>query len=454
MELRLAGGGVVRGAVIDDTADGVVLALGDRAHVFAWSEVEAGSAFRATRDLIASRRGGLEGLTAEDHLALGRFALARGNTPAAMQSFRKAKERDARVAVVVEAILQARREQQRDEAEWVEEPPGGPAARPAIKGSAEPPAPRDSGLGEWTAQLPVPSGAEFDGTAPDDALRSAVREVYLRFGQQVTEQMDGEVAFIETEHFLIWTDWSPAGRRRLADACEEMYRAQCAWFGVDPAEDVFLAKCPLFAWRSKRSFQRFARTFDGFTGENAIGYTRSIERNGHVHLVLYLGGPSREEFERFRYTLVHEGTHAFLHRFHATRLIPHWINEGMAEAMAERVLGDSCPAAEKADLIAHQYVRFDWSILPLLRSADPIGVDQYPLAASVVLYLLSRGSDRCTGLIADLKDGAAFHEALGKRYEGMTVTALEAEWRDWVRRRTPLARRGSIPFRSPSEPIR
>ncbi|MBU0717913.1 MAG: hypothetical protein KJ749_06660, partial [Planctomycetes bacterium] len=272
--------------------------------------------------------------------------------------------------------------------------------------------------------------------------------VYKNFGNAVREALGRDVTLVETDHFLIWTDWHPRNRPRLAQWGEAMYTALSRQFELDPSEQVFLAKCPIFCFRNKARFLKFARKFDGQDVKSSIGYTRSIERNGHVHVALYRRGSTEADFDRFAGTLVHEGTHAFVHRLYSTRLIPNWINEGLADAVAEQVLGDSCPNAENAALLARQYVRYDWPIEGLLHSVGPIEIHQYALAHSVVAYLQSQGAKQFAEFIRSLKEGNSVSFALAAVYDGMTLAHLEARWRASVRAAQQQGTQGGLPWKS------
>jgi hypothetical protein len=254
-------------------------------------------------------------------------------------------------------------------------------------------------------------------------------DAYRTFGEKVREVMGKDVVLLESDHFLIWTDWERKYRDRLTGWAETMDAALREQFDLRAADEVFLAKCPVFCWRSKARFQKFARYFDGYAGSNAVGYTRSIEKNGHVHVVLLRQGRKEADFDRFACTLVHEGSHAFMHRLYSTRLIPHWVNEGYAELTAERVLGEHCDAAEKAALLARQFVRYDWPLGGMLDRAAPVEVYEYPLAHSLVTYLEGLGRRRFAGFVKSLKEGRTVAEALAADYDGMTLEQLEANWR-------------------------
>jgi len=212
-----------------------------------------------------------------------------------------------------------------------------------------------------------------------------------------------------------------------------MYAALVERFDLQATDEVFLAKCPVFCWRSKARFQKFARYFDGYEGSSAVGYARSIEKNGHVHVVLVRQGRSEADFDRFACTLVHEGSHAFMHRLYSTRLIPHWVNEGYAELTAERVLGERCETAEKAALLARQFVRYDWPLGGMLESVAAIEVHEYPLAHSLVAHLEGLGRPRFAGFVRSLKEGRTTAEALAANYDGMTLAQLEQSWRSAIR---------------------
>jgi len=423
VELKLTSGGSLSGAVVafDDAA--VVVVHDGTPYAFAWLEVEPSSACVARHQLLVRGRGGEGRLTAEDHLQLGRYALARRQATLAAQSFRRAMALDGSFEIrVKDAYAQDRRRRESWRGvpdSW--EPEAAPVAWDATR--------TERSAGALDAELVLPFALT---EAVPDEVRAQVLDIYRGFGERVQEVLGGPLALVETEHFLIWTDWESRTRPALAEWCEGLYATLCALFDLAPSEPVFLAKCPVFCWQTRGRFERFARGFDGHDVTNAEGYTRSIERNGHVHVVLVRGGRSREAYDRFAATLVHEGAHAFIHRLYTPRLIPHWVNEGMAELTAERVLGERCFTAEKADLLATQYVRYNWPIEDFLSRAGPIEVFEYPLAHSVVAHLESLGRGRLAGLVRGLKEGQTLEAALAGHYQGMTLEQLEDGWRNAV----------------------
>ncbi len=428
IDVKLRTGGALTGMVVDHTDHGLVMVTDGTPYVFAWEELEADNACTTRRDLMTLERGGEDRLTSEDHLRLGRFALRHGRSGFAVRAFRQAGRLDpSSVEPAREALARFREEQ---EVEDRAEPDASDhALKPTRDEEVEPGLAEriDAELANRPALAPLPAAE----------ARKRVLGTYRKFGAKVQEVIGKDVVLVESAHFLIWTDWEPRYRDRLARWTESMYESLSEAFGLAATDEVFLAKCPVFCWRTKGRFHRFARHFDGYDVTNAIGYTRSIEANGHVHVVLLRQGRSAADFDRFAWTLVHEGTHAFVHRLFTTRLIPHWVNEGLAELTAERILGDRCPAGENAALLARQYVRYDWPIRELLRSTGPIEVYDYPLAHSIVALLEDSGRERFAGFIRDLKDGRALEDALDSSYDHLTFEELEARWRSSVHRTDP-----------------
>jgi hypothetical protein len=430
LTLKLRTGGQLTGAVLDHDKQAIVLLSENTPYVFAWSELDAGSALTAKRTLLAGQRGGIERLSADDHFSLGMFAIEHGRNDLASNEFDLARKlRPQLAAKIKEAYAQFRRAS--ESTRTIE-----PAELPVIaKFDKDDEAnPQGADRGDDANFGPSPSAYTWEQLpAASHQVRAYVREVYLRFGEKVREVMGADIRLVESDHFLIWTDWGPREQTKLTHWCESMYAALCARFGLDANEDIFLAKCPVFCFRSKARFRKFARDFDGYDAKNAIGYTRSIEQNGHVHMAFARMGSTPADYDRFACTLVHEGTHAFLHRVYGFSLLPHWVNEGYAELTAERVLGDRCPAGENATLLARQYARFDWPVGSILNRTSTIEIHEYPLAHSVVAYLEAKNPSRFANLIRDLKNGMDLKQALASNFDDLTFAGLEQNWKESIR---------------------
>ncbi|MFQ5463709.1 MAG: hypothetical protein ACE5E5_13920 [Phycisphaerae bacterium] len=350
IRLELLTGGSLDGRVVDHNEDGIVVVNGRTPYVFAWAEVETGSAYRARRDLLA-----LEGDAppASGYVQLGLFALSRNRGDLAQKAFAQVRQLDPTYAARIKTALDGfRRKRQSSRQEKKAETPPTLAEQPL-------PEPSKDETREGLFRQLAPSNAAAGAEQPSDDYRAKVAEVYEGFGRSVREHVYRGLARIESPHFLIFTDWPQREHERLQGWVEAMYQALCRRFGRDPNEPLFLAKCPVFCWQSAARFAAFARAYDGYETANTVGYTRSIAESGHVHMAILRQGRDPAAMERFAGTLVHEGTHAFLHRLYSSRLIAHWVNEGIAELTAEEILQDHYYAAEKAALLARQYIRYE-----------------------------------------------------------------------------------------------
>ena len=441
VRIKLRTGGALDGLVVDHTPHGLVVAHDNKPYVFAWKELESGSAYVVRRALLDRQRNGRENCTAEDHYRLGLFALSQDRPDLASAEFRRAGRLEAAYTTRAREAVKAHRQRTesftREEDDWSLDTDRAPGeTTDHVLGLAER---VEAGVSRSLEPAWTPHDLNVVAHQPSEDTSAAVLEVYRAFGATVQQAISKRITLVETDHFLIWTDWQKHRRPRLARWCEAMYDALCAQFQLDPHENIFLAKCPVFCFRAQPLFRRFARQFDGYDTTNSIGYTRSISANGHVHVVLLRQGSSPADFDRLATTLVHEGTHAFLHRLHSTRLIPHWVNEGYADLIAERVLGHRCPTGENAALLAKQYIRYDWPIDSLLNSSGPIAVHEYPLAHSVVAYLERFNRSAFAGFIRNLKEGQDVSAALAEAYDDMTLKQLEAGWRTSIRTANALS---------------
>lgn len=440
VELKLQTGGAIAGAVVDHTDHGLVVVNKSTPYVFAWSELKPGSALGTKRALIVFERGSDE-LIASDYFDLGRFALMVDRSDVAALNFRRAQELDASLKPQVKASFEAYRTHKKNRKLTQQRLSVAASADQHGEASTQRETGPDSShpeMGTRRVDTAVPVTTDLLAGRSDDVLAA-----YKKFGDKVTEVLGRSIVLVESEHFLIWTDWSKRYQGRLVLWAEAMYTALCSQFGLDPSGNIFLTKCPVFCFRSPQRFKKFAKYFDGYEAMDAIGYTRSIEANGHVHVALLRRGSSLADFDRFAYTLVHEGAHAFMHRLHSTKLIPHWVNEGVAEMTAERVLGDRCPAGENAQLLARQYARFGWPVVDFLRDHRPIEVHEYPLACSLIMHMETAGADRLTGFIRALKGGHSVSDALSRQYDGWTLAQLVEDWRMGYRQEDNV--RSSVP---------
>ncbi|MCP4250911.1 MAG: hypothetical protein GY778_28065 [bacterium] len=414
LTLKLDRGGEVFGDVLEATDDLIVLDYRGDVCAFAYDELTVGSAYQARKRLLIQRRGRAKDLTGEDHFRLGAYALDRDRPALANQEFRVAQRLKPDLADRVAAAREAYHDRRR-----ARRPASEPSALDTLPSTTRP-----------KATLP----GLVDTVRPtSDEDRQEIIEVYKRFGKSVKEAINPDLVLIETDHFLIWTDWQRHRREPLARWCEAVYSAVATQFGLDPEGNVFLGKCPVFCFRSKARFLRFGRTYDGWKISSANGYTRTSPA-GHAHVVIYRRGATPQDLDRFAGTLVHECVHAIVHRYQRVGHVGGWVGEGLAQFMAEQVLQERCLYGEAADLVARQYALKEISVWDLLHTTGLPKPHEYPVAHSLVGFLIERDATALTGFVTLLKRGLSIEQALRRSYDGLTFDGLTEAWRDHHRR--------------------
>ncbi len=396
--LQLLTGTSVRGVAIwfDDTVVGLMLDGWPAA--VGWDVVLPDSACRTAYMLYADRRGGHANLTAMDHFALAKLAMRQGRPAIANRRFADAQRLDPSLA----AKIKLTRTRLREASTWSVAAFGLPAAPPTDASSDE----------------------------HEDASKQRSEEIiagYKEVGRRIRDQIGSDLVLLETPHFLIWTDWAKAEHGALRALCEASYRTVASRFHLPTTAEVFAGKCPVFCMRSKQRFRQMATLLEDHVAGNAVGYT-SCTDNGHIHVVLRRQGGSAAGRNAFATNLVHETTHAFMHRFASSRQLPAWLNEGFAEFVAEDVLQDRCPNAETAAVVADALVAGNYEIAMVFSADGQLDARFYPLANSLVSFLIDRDADAFGRLIVEIKAGKPVAEAMANTF-GWTLKELTEAWR-------------------------
>ena len=98
--------------------------------------------------------------------------------------------------------------------------------------------------------------------------------------------------------------------------------------------------------------------------------------------------------------LVHETSHGFIHRYMSSARIPSWLNEGMADWIADAIVkSDRVPQKQQAAAMA---IRQRGTIGNFFQT-DPIGGLEYGIASSMVQLLLKE--DGGDGKFKEFFDG-------------------------------------------------
>jgi hypothetical protein len=225
---------------------------------------------------------------------------------------------------------------------------------------------------------------------------------------------------VETPHFLIFSAAPVRSDARLGGLAETMYAALARQFAIRPQRGIWAGKCPIYVLASAEQYRRFTDEVDRRKLPDAAGY-HSQRSDGFCYIVLNRVGGATS----FQALLVHEGTHAFLGRYLTNRPIVAWVNEGLAEMMAARLVPASDAARRYVDA-TRQAVREKRDVTPIFREVRLKRYD-YGLAQSLVRFLIARDRGAFGRFIRRMKEGAREAEALQAAY-GLTHDQLRDEW--------------------------
>lgn len=259
-------------------------------------------------------------------------------------------------------------------------------------------------------------------------------------GKKVNDKLGTKLKTYETEHFIIHSDFTnQSDMRTIQNWCEKLYERLSEVLDVKPGDRLWNGKGEIYLFYDRSDFVRFARTFDRFDqAKLSGGYFIHKGRDCHIVIPRCEYGERGKQRDTFLYTLLHEGSHAFL-QLHGNMVeIKPWLHEGFAQYLQFRLPSGSEPDRQrylqkvKAILAKPGFMRFNE-----LRALDQIlGNDHeaYALSWSVVDFLIT--SDRTRKKFAQfirlIKEGKDEDTAIMEAFN-MTPAQLEQAWFRYVR---------------------
>ena len=212
----------------------------------------------------------------------------------------------------------------------------------------------------------------------------------------------------ETKYFIVYTDMPANQIAGYTANLDTMYQQLCTLFGIPKDVNIWVGKCPVYCLVNQEHFIQFEvnvlknKDPQGFQGFN---HQRG---DGQVMTVCYRG--NNPVF--FAVLLVHETSHGFIHRLRSSGRVPPWMDEGIAEWIAQVVVPQS----------DHIQNRFS-EALPILRMQGHLGGDflddsgyleswQYGTAGMLTQFLISTDANAYRAMITAIKEGYSWQEAL------------------------------------------
>jgi len=292
------------------------------------------------------------------------------------------------------------------------------------------PAPQ-SGLNSVAAAALKSGATKYERPVPQAVTVN--RAVAFDLADKTRQTIVPTMHLVETEHFLVFSAWNPANDAGLANLCERMYQKLSEQFSIPASESVWVGKCPIYLFWDPTHFARFIAEVDHAKAldanmAHANGYHASRGWFSYVVINGVSGFGITEDQARlkFYHVLVHEGTHAFLHRYISEKSMPLWVEEGLADYVAASLV----PEAEVNRSYLHATrvaLNRPETVQKVLEKKDDLTPTEYGIAQSLIRFLVIQDRVAMIRFIQLIKQGKSETTALAEAYHG-TRRDLVQKW--------------------------
>lgn len=233
------------------------------------------------------------------------------------------------------------------------------------------------------------------------------------FAQQTQKQLGMKLKLYESQRFMLVTDIDQEQVQAIAANLSETYQRLADLLGEDPQGNVFVGKCMVLVFDKRVDYIRFQHKMHDTDARGTGGLCHGFG-NGHVHIAAF----ERNNAKQNQHILVHEFTHAFLHRYQTARPLPEWIGEGLAEYMAHTV---QPPPGQNLYLKSRLQLEGKKGLGEGFFDGQNLSAWQYDIAGALTGFLIERGVKAYPKLIAELKKGTPAEEAIQEIYRMTTL---------------------------------
>jgi hypothetical protein len=262
---------------------------------------------------------------------------------------------------------------------------------------------------QWVARalkhgvLPWPELTNDQHEAAIDENRKQVEKI---------KSMIPDVEVYETAEFTFCSNIPRDQVGPYVSSLDRMHDMMSVMYGIKKGTPVWRGKCLVAAFLEKSQFQDFEQTFFGSTREGYYGVCHQLP-NGRVVMACYRGN-DRNDFAQM---LVHETSHGFIFRYRTPRLLPSWVNEGMAEWIGETLVPASgaVQRKERASLLTMRASRNTQGIFD---SDQIIQIpNSYGIASSLTTFMVRADQKKYVAFIDGIKEGKTWQESLKDSYD-------------------------------------
>ena len=231
---------------------------------------------------------------------------------------------------------------------------------------------------------------------------------------------DVNFRLVETEYFIFVTDLNIAEADGYIAYLDEMYAELCKAFGLPPEKNIWAGKCTVFAFRSQRTYVEFEQQVMKLNPTSVAG-TQGICHQAGDGNVIFAGYKGTNNF--FGHVLVHETSHGFVHRYLSSARAPSWLNEGMADWLADKVVQGKQIRQRQISSAKIVQQKGNWGNV---LNVERINGDQYGICSVLVEILVDNdnGEGRFKKFIDGIKEGHSAQACL-KEHFNMTYAELQ-----------------------------
>lgn len=224
----------------------------------------------------------------------------------------------------------------------------------------------------------------------------------------VLSKMGHKMGSTETDRFLVYSDMSKKDSQYWVSVLDKMYDRLCKTFDLDKTTNIWKGKCLLLFFQSERDYLTYNMAAYGNNAQGSAGICYQFG-SGDVHIAMF----QQRDKKDLAHVLVHEAVHGFLFRYQSSHYIPNWLNEGLAEFIAVRLV-DSGEYPNRAEM-SRQLVKQRRSLDNFLSARNIIG-PHYGLAFDVTALMVDENRKGYVKLIQGIKAGMTVEEAFEEEY--------------------------------------
>ncbi|MEM1210830.1 MAG: hypothetical protein AAGI68_00890 [Planctomycetota bacterium] len=250
---------------------------------------------------------------------------------------------------------------------------------------------------------------------------------------EAARRIEPNVHPVETPHFIIYSGWPRSDDARLRMIYSRLYEQLCEQFNVPIGQHVWAGRLPVYTFWDKDVFVRYCvevmKIPQGVASRAGGFYTQIGDFDAVVLGPVLLPGMRKADARKWFFNLlVHESTHAFLARYYGRERVPSWLNEGMAETLASRLVTQA--SSDRKLAYARERAKQGW-VPDTARFFDapniPLEPEYYGAAQALTRYLIRHDRRKYIDLIRQIKAGKSDEQALQDVF-GWTRKELLARW--------------------------